>query len=97
MNKAKFTKGPWVFKDGPDEFHRYSEGGFYNNDGDLIMDFGDDEPHNCSYGKVPNDYDANLITAAPEMYDLLAKIEAGNGRPNCEEILELLTKARGEK
>ena len=86
-NETKFTAGPWV------------AGDISDYDGTTTITGGITGRKICQigYSKPEDDANIDLIAAAPEMYAMLEAIEAGNGQPNCDDILALLAKARGEK
>lgn len=100
MNEPKFTPAPWaVSKDDDDQFVVI-----------MASAIEDEYDHYCCHkwtcevthhevGEIGDDEtpsNAHLIAAAPDMYAMLEAIEAGNGQPNCDDILALLAKARGE-
>ncbi|CAH9016161.1 putative coil containing protein [Vibrio phage 466E53-1] len=90
MSEAKFTKGPW----------------FYDNymlvDGSVRVVHGN---ITITYHGAANDQDianANLIAAAPEMYEMLTNLaeimrNAKISYSTADEIDKLLAKARGEQ
>ncbi len=97
--EAKFTKGPWV------KCKRNED--LKGSDGYSVVVWGD----GLSNGARSHERDANayLIAAAPDMYKLLQKFlpmdEDGNGwdfqynegsEELGEEVIKLLSKARGE-
>ena len=101
MSEAKYTKGPLVavvdgagswgveFDCGPwrgEEYLNFSTTSASNVDEDICT--GDTARAN-----------ANLIAAAPEMYEMLDKLLSPYGREDVsdEEISKLLAKARGEQ
>ena len=106
--KARFTPGPWVF-DGQNAGMTYSAGyGLLNESGESIGIHVD-----CSHGFVNkhgegvSEANANLIAAAPDMYEALrAGIEVltalygqrkdGPGKQAFEKMRKALSKARGE-
>ena len=97
MSETKFTKGPWVVSEHEDEVS-------------VFMGEAVDSPHeyNCSDVWVCDSYwsendetaiaNANLIAAAPEMYQMLKKLVEPYGMEDFshEEVENLLAKARGE-
>ena len=84
---TKFTKGPWVV-----EFDNQK-----TNDRTYVAT---KDSYICKM--MSNDYDANIIACAPEMYEMLDEISDSlleGGVWNCtlpKRIEELLAKARGE-
>lgn len=91
MSNERFTKGPWII-DGYGNIVQKTDGksdarGCIRARG-LALTSADGEPG----------YNAALIAAAPEMYEMLKKLMAHyNFSEYCEnEIDALLTKARGE-
>ena len=84
MSETKFTKGEW-------RVERFVNGkGFeiaFNDDGEVITDY------------VYDEHDANLIAAAPEMYEMLESLREDYGLLTKvgKDIDKLLAKARGEK
>ena len=88
MSKAKFTKGPWGWE--------YDE-----STSSIIQVFSEAEeakgdPNIC---RMQHEPDANLISAAPEMYELLNSIENDDGQiPTFlwDKIQSVLAKARGD-
>ncbi|AUR93301.1 coil containing protein [Vibrio phage 1.186.O._10N.286.49.E3] len=92
MSEAKFTKGPWRILD------KYQVG--------VNVNFGDGF-FTIASCQVFNEAkaNANLIAAAPEMYEMLETLTESQNMEDAEhllrenrlEILELLAKARGEQ
>lgn len=90
MSEAKFTKGEWVAKDNGYYFdiHEVDSRGYYL---DQV----------CMGVSYENKDNVPIISAAPEMYEMLEKIHdsmAGNGEYGefYYDVKELLAKARGE-
>ena len=92
MTKEKFTQGNWELDD----------------DGHVVIDLGDDVWEiicdMCDPLNEEEEANASLITAAPEMYNMLkdfvAYVEGDCSEDflyRYHEIKELLAKARGEK
>lgn len=86
MSEAKFTKGPWVF----DKYRNL------NACGKQLKVEGVCIP--CGHSKDEVRANMDLISLAPEMYEMLDLILNSNCRSSefYEEIDALLTKARGE-
>lgn len=80
MAEPKWTPGPWKW--GMHE--TYNLPALYGANGEVVMDFGDDEPYYPTAGKPPNHHDQALIAAAPDLYEA------------CEEALRVL-EVRGTK
>ena len=87
MKEAKFTKGPWVAR-GSTPSRIY---GMQRSDKEVIV---------AATGSVVENSgaNANLIAAAPEMYEMLADFLNNHefGSYVDKEIEQLLAKARGE-
>jgi len=114
MIEAKFTKGPWEWRK---DHHNDGYYGLYANDEPVVY------PQCCNDGddglawfSTDEDYygetalkqaDADLISCAPEMYEMLeqvSKLVDVDGMEaiqwiidNCHDVESLLAKARGEK
>jgi hypothetical protein len=90
MEKAKFTKGPWVLFSGGNTFIEIND----HKGMDVISSGGFSEFHSSDQ----NEANAHLIKMAPEMYELLEFIaSAPLAAPHkAVEIKKLLAKARGE-
>lgn len=86
MNEAKFTKGPWK----PNQY-----GELRNNENTQVTVWG----LGIAWGPRSEEKEANsnLIAAAPEMYQMLNSLAAGEGLQPGQTIERLLAKARGEK
>jgi hypothetical protein len=68
------TPGPWSWDDGGhDRGSRYEMPRLIGKDGEEVCNFGDAERYYPTEGSPPNEYDARLIAAAPE---LLAALQA---------------------
>ena len=100
MSELKFTPGPW-FRKGKMVLHCAPEK-------ELPLDLPNGVVARCLGG--PKDWDglddeananASLISAAPEMYDMLVKfrnfLRYGNGGHLSQSLDKLLAKARGEQ
>ncbi|CAH9016774.1 hypothetical protein VPHK165_0084 [Vibrio phage K165] len=84
MSEAKFTKGEWEVKSTSLHPARIKVKDKKGMEGKVI-------------GDVRNISDANLISSAPEMYELLEFISENPSETNVIEIRRLLAKARGEQ
>ena len=88
MSEVKFAKGKWSAHDKRQQCNGFSI--FAENQ--YVAFVGDsDDNTDCKAN-------ANLIAAAPEMYEMLDKLLRPYGREDVsdEEISKLLAKARGE-
>jgi len=63
----KGTKGKWYWSYGSDT----QRASLLNEQGEEICNFGDSETYYPTEGVEPNDYDALLISKAPEMFEML--------------------------
>ena len=108
MEKAKFTKGPWVVYKKTDGYGKididdlvvgmttFNENPYqYQRIHKVVIDAGND----CEEGRS----NAHLIKMAPEMYAALDEVAEGmedaggsSNWHNAKSIRELLAKARGE-
>lgn len=92
MSEARFTKGPW--KCCHSEYPDGSWNGDYEISADGLFVAG------VSRSDVINeaDFNAPLIAAAPEMYEMLESVAEDYGiyNPVHKQIQALLAKARGE-
>ena len=96
MSKPKFTPGPWFVDHGVPGKPR-----IFSRADNLIKSM----VCACEHGALSRqEHDAALIAAAPEMYQMLERIQdymTGGPilakKPSVEEIAHLLEKARGEK
>ena len=87
MSEAKFTKGPWNYEDGCEVI--------YDDEGNVVCD---------TVGSTTRehyDYNAHLIAAAPEMYEILLEclddeLEMHGTTSLSNKISQSLAKARGE-
>jgi hypothetical protein len=94
---TKFTKGPWVFADG-DNFEKEAVVTTEGRIGSHVIPICEMDVYFDGDVGVEQAANVCLIACAPEMYDLLAKlqIEGGLGIARHREIDRLLAKARGE-
>jgi hypothetical protein len=67
----KYTPGPWKFM--PTEGDVM--GKFIGNNNAVVCDFGYSTQYYPTEGKPPNDADARLIAAAPELYEACKAVE----------------------
>lgn len=89
MSETKFTKGPWRVCDYNSHIVQLS----------TFIGFQVPAPHEVrGDGSFGMNYNAALIAAAPEMYELLNKLMMAEYQftPTEIEIKKLLAKARGE-
>ena len=84
MRKEKFTKGPWIVND---------YGAIIAN-GDTLAVRGVAIPH--GWAEEETTANVNLISTAPEMYEMLKVLREEVEQPARKEIEQLLAKARGE-
>lgn len=103
MSEAKFTKGPWEWKGAEaceDGYIDDCEMPKLKSGNALVMNFGNCEQYYPTEGTPPNEHDAHLIAAAPEMYEMLQSLLDAQGtihHPTTRvTINRLLSKARGE-
>lgn len=75
-----FTPGPWTFvpAGGTREYgdDRTDMGRFTGADGTTVCEFGDETTYYPSNGFPPNEADARLIAAAPDLLDALSPLAA---------------------
>lgn len=101
MNEAKFTPGPW--KKTQNEVSIASIGVVYHGDGKTWFDIG---AVNFNYDTFleQQQYNTDLITAAPDLYAALSEIVSYTGGADSpledkyvmERVNAALSKARGE-
>lgn len=84
--KEKFTPGPWLKMQRDDHQAQVTTHGV--GIGEFYFDIG--------FGRSRM-FNAHLIAAAPEMYELLKCLAEEFEQPIRQEIEELLAKARGEQ
>ena len=85
MSEAKFTKGPWFY-----DSYMEVDGSVRVMHGNITITY----HGSANYEDIAN---ANLVAAAPEMYELLEFISENPSETNVIEIRRLLAKARGEQ
>lgn len=104
MTERKWTKGPWMVQ--PPE-HGYDNvslegglGGIFAAD-ECICEFGADDTYYNSCGQYPSPANANLIAAAPDLYEalenLLYAMRLEHPYTTYPEAEKALAKARGEQ
>jgi hypothetical protein len=96
MNESRFTKGPW--KAHGTQHQDWVTTEWKGKDG---PDFPPTTVYICKCGRDNGFNDAALISAAPEMYDLLKEILHKNIIPDyqamlAQRVIKVLMKARGE-
>lgn len=69
---SKHSPGPWIWNNS----EPYRAAVLVAGDGTEVCDFGGGIKYEESAGTEPNEADARLIAAAPEMLELLREIEA---------------------
>lgn len=81
-----FTPGPWTFvpAGGTREYgdDRTDMGRFTGADGTTVCEFGDETTYYPINGFPPNEADARLIAAAPELLEALLPFSALDLRPD---------------
>lgn len=83
-SEPKFTPGPWrVLNE--------------TSVGNGKCRVADCENIEVGFGGCADEYNAALIAAAPEMYELLDEIQRPGGTFSLQQIRNILKKARGEK
>lgn len=87
---SEFTKGPWEWYTS-NSFTRLGTANSYCE----IM-YAVTYRDGCSGIEFRNEADKPLITAAPEMYEMLERISSGEGLLPSQTIEALLSKARGD-
>lgn len=70
MAEPKWTPGPWEWR----MHETYNLPALYGANGEVVMDFGDDEPYYPTAGMPPNHHDQALIAAAPDLYEALRSL-----------------------
>lgn len=91
MTERKWTPGPWVWRTG--------KGSWQGSIEPDICDFGDDTHYYPSEGTPPNEANAHLIAAAPDLYEALERLVIeldGSGMEWADDANIALAKARGE-
>lgn len=93
----KGTKGKWVLDYNREEYPNMLK--VCTEDGNKVFDFGDDTQYYPSPGMEPNEYNALLISKAPEMLEILNEVyEAmvvaeANDKHLRKRVLELIKQA----
>lgn len=81
MSETKHTPGPWYWCDGEDK----KDLPYLTSESGKICEFGNWEAYYPHCGELPNEADARLIAAAPEMYEALRHL-AHNARASGAEM-----------
>lgn len=94
MTERKWTPGPWKWVEGKGTWRGSIE--------PDVCDFGDDTQYYPTEGEPPNEANAHLIAAAPDLYDALEALlvtKAPDFIPSrlWDDARAALAKARGEQ